>query len=103
MVETNMHVRWSAEALADQESIVEYLLPRSPEKAGKLLERFKEVSGILAKNPFIGRIGTDNTREWSAVRPYIIIYEVDEPNGIVLVLRIWHSSQNRHQLQYRYL
>lgn len=95
MVKTNIHVRWSVKALADQESIVKYLLPRNPERAEKLLERFKEACGILAKNPFIGRIGTDNTREWSAVRPYIIIYEFDESNGTVLVLRIWHSSQSR--------
>ena len=29
------------------------------------------------------------------VRPYLLIYEVDDAAGLVRILRVWHGAQNR--------
>jgi len=34
-------------------------------------------------------------RELSAVPPYVVVYRVDEVTGVVRILRVWHTSQNR--------
>ena len=44
--------------------------------------------------PRRGRSGVvPNTRELVAVRPYIIVYRVEDE--IVRILRVWHSAQDR--------
>ena len=35
------------------------------------------------------------TREIVAGYPYLLVYEVDRPAGVVRILRVWHSAQNR--------
>lgn len=90
-----MQVEWSEEALSDRAAIIDYLLPRNPHAAKKILLRLIDATTDLANFPFMGRKGTNNTREWSIVYPYTLIYEVNESASIVKVLRIWHMSQER--------
>ncbi|HYZ61573.1 MAG TPA: type II toxin-antitoxin system RelE/ParE family toxin [Acetobacteraceae bacterium] len=44
--------------------------------------------------PRRGRPAKDGSRELLAVRPYIIVYDVDA-KGNVEILRIWHAAQDR--------
>lgn len=90
-----MRVEWSDEALTDRAAIVDYLLPRNPHAAKRILLRLIDATTDLAMFPNIGRESTDNTREWVIVYPYVLLYEVEEENQIVRVLRIWHMSQDR--------
>ena len=90
-----MRVEWSDEALADRAAIVDYLLPRNPHAAKRILLRLIDATTDLALFPYMGREGTDDTREWVIVHPYVLLYEVDETARIVRVLRVWHMSQDR--------
>ncbi|GFE94851.1 MULTISPECIES: type II toxin-antitoxin system RelE/ParE family toxin [Acetobacteraceae] len=89
-----MQVEWSDEALTDRAAIVDYLLPRNPHAAKRILLRLIDATTDLAMFPNIGREGEDNTREWVVVRPYVLLYEVEETAKIVRVLRVWHTSQD---------
>uniref|UniRef100_UPI003B5BA8FB type II toxin-antitoxin system RelE/ParE family toxin n=1 Tax=Novacetimonas labruscae TaxID=3229898 RepID=UPI003B5BA8FB len=90
-----MRVEWSDEALTDRAAIVDYLLPRNPHAAKRILLRLIDATTDLAMFPNIGREGEDGTREWVVVHPYVLLYEVDEAAKIVRVLSIWHMSQDR--------
>jgi len=89
-----VQVEWSDEALTDRAAIVTYLLPRNPHAAKRILLRLIDATIDLATFPYMGREGTDATREWVVVHPYVLIYEVLD-NKTVFILRIWHSSQDR--------
>lgn len=91
-----MRVEWSDEALTDWAAIVDYLLPRNPHAAKRILLRLIDATTDLAMFPSIGREGTDDTREWVVVHPYVLLYEVDDPQRIVRILRLWHMSQDRN-------
>ena len=90
-----MRVEWTDTALTDRAAIVEYLLPRNPHAAKRILLRLIDATTDLALFPYMGREGTDDTREWVVVHPYVLLYEVDGITKIVRVLRIWHMSQDR--------
>lgn len=93
-----MQVEWSDEALTDQAAIVDYLLPRNPHAAKRILLRLIDATTDLAMFPNIGREGVDGTREWVVVHPYVLLYEVDETANIVQILRVWHMSQEKTYL-----
>lgn len=90
-----VQVEWSEAALSDRAAIVDYLLPRNPHAAKRILLRLIETTTDLANFPFMGRKGIENTREWGIAHPYILIYEVNEFAKTVTILRIWHMSQER--------
>jgi addiction module RelE/StbE family toxin len=90
-----VRVEWSDEALTDRAAIVDYLLPRNPHAAKRILLRLIDATTDLAMFPNIGREGEDGTREWTIVPPYVLIYEVDNATKSIRVLRVWHMSQDR--------
>jgi len=90
-----VRVKWADAALTDRSAIVEYLLPRNPHAAKRILLRLIDATTDLALFPYMGREGTDDTREWVVVHPYVLLYEVDETARVVRVLRVWHMSQDR--------
>jgi len=90
-----VRVEWSNEALTDRAAIVDYLLPRNPHAAKRILLRLIDATTDLAMFPYMGREGEDDTREWVVVHPYVLLYEVNETAKIIWVLRIWHTSQDR--------
>mgnify|MGYP004708575339 FL=1 len=91
----DVQVEWSDEALADRAAIIDYLLPRNPHAAKRILLKLIDATTDLAMFPNIGRESEDNTREWGIVYPYMLIYDVIEDLQIVRVLRVWHMSQDR--------
>lgn len=90
-----MRVEWADAALTDRAAIIEYLLPRNPHAAKRILLRLIDATTDLALFPYMGREGTDDTREWVVAHPYVLLYEVDESARLVQILRIWHMSQDR--------
>lgn len=58
-----MRVEWSDEALTDRAAIVDYLLPRNPHAAKRILLRLIDATTDLAMFPNIGREADDGTRE----------------------------------------
>jgi addiction module RelE/StbE family toxin len=90
-----VRVEWSDVALTDRAAIVDYLLPRNPHAAKRILLRLIDATTDLAMFPNIGRKGEDDTREWVIVHPYVLLYEIQETTKIIRILRLWHTSQER--------
>jgi plasmid stabilization system protein ParE len=52
-----MTVQWLAQAFADLDLIVKYLLERNPEAALSVYEAIHQQVGLLPAHPQIGRLG----------------------------------------------
>lgn len=84
-------------ALLDLEEIHDWIVADSSASAKAVVTRLFASAELLISFPFMGRPGADpGTFEWVVPRlPYVIVYEVDEEGGRVLVTAIFHSAQNR--------
>lgn len=87
-----MKLSWTPEAIADRESIYDYIEADNPRAALELDEQFSRRASQLATHPMIGRIGrVPSTREL-VVRPdYLMIYDID--GETLRVLRVLHAAQ----------
>jgi len=88
-----MNVRWSPTAIADLQSIRDYIAQDNPAAARKVAQRIKEASTRLSSFPLSGRIGrVSGTRE--LVIPgtsYIAAYIVE--GGEVRIAAVLHGKQ----------
>ena len=64
----------------------------------KLNGLFKEAVRLISDYPEIGKPTDDKNTRIKIVRDYLIIYEVDEEDRI-LILTIWDSRQNPKRLE----
>ena len=88
-------VLWQAAARADVVRLVHYIAEENPIAARRVAQELVLAGDGLVIFPRRGRIGRiHGTRELVTVSPYIIVYEVDE-SGHVLILNVWHGSQER--------
>ncbi len=91
-----MRVEWLRTALDDRDAIIAYLEPLNPHAAINLLQALILAGDGLTLFPYRGRVGlAAGTRELVAVRPYILVYEIDPAAELVRILRIWHGAQDR--------
>ncbi len=91
-----MRVAWRAAARDDRRRITAWLAERNKAAAVRVARALVAAADSLAVLPAKGRPGrAPNTRELSAVPPYIIVYESDETTGVVRILRVWHTAQDR--------
>jgi toxin ParE1/3/4 len=83
-------------ALGDLESIHQWIAQDSPRAAKAVVERIFASTELLASFPQMGRAGRDEgTREWVVPRlPYIVVYEVNEGQGEVVVVAVFHGAQD---------
>jgi addiction module RelE/StbE family toxin len=79
--------------LVDLTHIRSYIGQFNPMAAERMADRLLSATQRLTHYPLIGRLCPDGSRELSIVSPYIIAYDVLEPE--ILVLRIWHAAQRR--------
>lgn len=84
-------------ALADIEDIFNWIAKDNPIAAKAVVNRLFSSTELLTSFPFMGHVGRDpGTLEWVVPRlPYIVVYEVDEPRGQVIVTAVFHGAQNR--------
>ena len=91
-----MRVIWLATAADDRRRIFDFLLERNPQAALEVEAELLAAAAGLDRFPLRGRAGlVEGTRELVVVRPYILIYEVDEEQQLVRILRVWHGARNR--------
>lgn len=91
-----MIVEWRPAAEADLDKALDYLENQNPQAAYTLSDSIINASMSLAELPHRGRVGrVPGTRELVSVFRYILVYEVDEFAGRVVILRIWHAAQDR--------
>ncbi len=85
---------WRAAARADIIRIVRYIAEENSVAARQVARELALAGDSLTVFPRRGRRGRiPGTRELVAVRPYIIVYEID--GDAVTILRVWHGAQDR--------
>jgi toxin ParE1/3/4 len=90
-------IRESAEA--DLDRIAEWIANDSPSAAARMVATIRDRIGLLETDELahMGRPGlVEGTRELLEY-PYIIVYQVREDRGEVVVLSIVHGARDREQ------
>jgi addiction module RelE/StbE family toxin len=83
---------WSPEALADRRAIFDHVSLDSVDAALHLDELLSSAATLLAHYPHIGHHGRlVGTREYTAHRHYILIYQVTP--HVIRVVRVIHASR----------
>ncbi len=95
-----MKALWTDSALAQLQTIHDYLAQTSPEYALRIIDRLTKRSIQISQFPFSGRMVPEY--ELNEVReviegPYRIIYLVDPEAQRVEVLAVIHSSRERQK------
>ena len=88
-----MRVLWLAQAIADLDSIFDYLLERDPPAAVRVFEAIRQQVGRLADYPSLGPMGrVAGTRELViAGLPYIVPYYTKGQE--VRILAVLHAAR----------
>lgn len=89
-------VIYSAEALADLERIIEFLLLSSPTAAAAAISQIRSAVDILEAHPRVGRRVDGHRRELVisyGAAGYLALYRHDLRPEIVRVLRIRHQRE----------
>lgn len=89
-----MRLRYTLPALADLNSILDYIAVHSPQGARRVQSRIKAVIDLLVQHPRMGRRTSDPViRRISATPyPYLVFYEVTETEIIVHAVR--HTARD---------
>jgi len=88
-------VVWRAAAVADIAAIHRHIHEENPLAARRVAEELYLAGARLDLFPHRGRPGLAGTRELVAMRPYVLVYRVDEAVQEVRILRVWHAAQER--------
>ncbi|HEY4988082.1 MAG TPA: type II toxin-antitoxin system RelE/ParE family toxin [Bradyrhizobium sp.] len=92
-----MKLVFDDQALADLERIFSWIAQDSPSNAKAVIDRLFSSAELLISFPLIGHVGrVRGTFEWVVPRlPYIVVYEVDQVEGQVVVTAVFHAAQDR--------
>jgi toxin ParE1/3/4 len=88
-----VQVKLADAALADIQVIRDYIASDSPAAASRVAVAIVAAADRLGTNPRLGRIGAMSGTFELIVRPYVIVYEIDRSD--IVVLRVWHGRQRR--------
>lgn len=85
---------WRPMALADRDTIMDYIARDNPDAALALDQDFETKAELARQRPTLYRPGRlTGTRE-IVVRPnYVMVYRVEEDSRAVVVLRVLHAAQ----------
>jgi len=89
-----MTVRFSVSALADIQSIYDFVAQEAPSAAARIVSGIDEAAGRLDRFPLSGRIGAvELTRELVVPRlPNIVVYRVTK--GAVEIIAVFHAARD---------
>jgi len=92
-----MKLVFDDQALADLESIFDWIARDSRATAKIVVDRLFSSTELLISFPFMGHAGrSPGTLEWVVPRlPYIVVYEVDQAQDRVVVIGVFHGAQDR--------
>lgn len=92
---------WSATASEDLKEIVQYIALDDSSAAARLADRIlfhiESASTLPFSNRLVPEKADESIRE-SILKPYRIIYQVDEAKKAIHVLRIWHAARGMPEL-----
>ena len=93
---------WSDTAVEDLKEIVNYISLNNPHAAARLADRIlahiEAASALPLSNRAVPEIADDSIRE-AILKPYRIIYQVDNDRNIIHILRIWHASRGTPEIE----
>lgn len=91
----------SPKAVGDLEAIVRYIALHNPKAARKvgqnLLNKTKELSQFPFRGQMVPEFDSPDIRQ-VVLKPYRIVYRVEEDKKRISVARFWHSSQESLEL-----
>lgn len=93
---------WSQTAVEDLREIVQYIAVDDPAAAANLAERIISRIETASDLPFSNRAvpeRADRSVREVILKPYRIIYEVDDKRRAVHLLRIWHAARGAPNLE----
>lgn len=84
-----MRLRYTLPALADLESILDYVVDRSPQGASRIHARIRAVTDLLLRYPQAGAMTEDPTirRVTTTPYPYLVFYEATDAEIIIHAVR----------------
>ena len=90
-----MRIRWTPPAVADMQSISDYLQEHHPQYRQPTMRKLYEGIRDLKSAPYRGRFGlVEGTRELLFMpMPYVAVYSIREAS--IEIWRIYHTSQDR--------
>jgi toxin ParE1/3/4 len=91
----------SPKAVGDLEAIVRYIALNNPEAARKLGQRLLEKTKELSQFPLLGQKVSefeDSNIRQLILKPYRIVYRIEEDKKQVSIARFWHSSQDNIEI-----
>jgi addiction module RelE/StbE family toxin len=82
---------------ADLDRIYAWIEKDNPRAAVEVIRRIRERVGRLASATLahMGRPGLDEGTRELVIGPYIVVYEVHEDRGEVVVIAVVHGAQDR--------
>ncbi len=95
-------VIWSQTAVDDLRQIVEFIAQDDASAAARLADRILRHIERTAELPFSNRAVPEKAEESIReiiLRPYRIVYLVDDRRDAIHVLRIWHAARGVPDLQ----
>jgi addiction module RelE/StbE family toxin len=95
-------VIWTDEAIADLRQIVAYIAKDNPTAAVKVGEALVRKSLMLAEQARLGRRLRESKRDTLrelVIRPYRLIYEIDDTSSTVKVRVLWHGARQEPEIQ----
>jgi addiction module RelE/StbE family toxin len=93
-----MRVKWTRQALREQDNAFEWIVAEDPNAAREVIDRMRSATRLLAENPKMGRPGRiAGTRELVVSRtPYVVAYRIRAQHVEILAVihhaREWPSS-----------
>jgi toxin ParE1/3/4 len=89
-----VNLRYTLPALADLNSILDYIAAHSPQRAKRVQGRIQGIIGLLLSHPDIGIRTDDPTirRLATPPYPYLVFYEIAETEIIIHAVR--HAARD---------
>lgn len=89
-----MRLVWRPMALADRDTIMDYIAQDNPAAAIELDDEFEAKAEQARQRPTLYKTGRVRGTREIVVRPnYVMVYRIEDEGGTLAVLRVLHAAQ----------
>lgn len=95
-------VVWSRTAVEDLREIVQYIALDDPAAAANLADHILSRIEAASQMPFSHRAvpeRADQSIREAILKPYRIVYQVDDRRDAISILRVWHAARGAPDLE----
>ena len=95
-----MRITWLLRARRELRAQREYIARDRPAAAARIVQSVLATVERLTEYPFYGRVAPwdkgQRLRELPVPHtPFVVLYEIDEANDLIIILRVVHGAQRR--------